>query len=319
MSALYLQLLYEIERFNPELESIESIFIGGGTPSTISPHLYRDIFKRLRPYLKRDAEITIEANPNSATERWLEGIKELGVNRISFGVQSFNEKKLKALNRSHSPRDAEEAIINADRLGFQHISLDLIYNYQGDSEELLKSDIDRAFQLPIEHISAYELTIEPKTKFFKTPEVKQESDNLAIFVSDEIKKRGFKQYEISNFGRYQSSHNQGYWRLKDYMGIGAGAVGFLKDRRFYPQTDIDRYIQNPLDIREEILSEEEILTERIFLGFRSDIGVDRDILTKEMQSRADFLVKEDKLEFKNSRYTNPNLLLADEVALFLIS
>lgn len=313
-----MQLEYELKRFNVKENSIDTLFIGGGTPSTISPTQYIPIFNLLKPYLKDNAEMTTEANPNSATKEWLEGMRELGINRVSFGVQSFNTTKLKALNRSHSEEQAEESIKNAHILGFKNISLDLIYNYQGDTKELLLNDIDRAFSLPIDHISAYELTIEPKTKFFNTPDVKQEDDNLAIFVSDEIKKRGFTQYEISNFGTYQSTHNKGYWLLKNYIGAGAGAVGFLEDRRFYPQTDIDMYIENPLKIEEEILTKDDILTERIFLGLRSLIGVEKNILTALMQEKANLLVEENKLDFKDNRYINNNLFLADEVALFIL-
>jgi len=318
MLSLYKQLIFEIERFNIKKKSIDTLFIGGGTPSTISPNLYQPIFELLYIYLKDGAEITSEANPNSATKEWLLGMKNLGVNRISFGVQSFNKEKLKYLNRAHSPEEAEEAIKNAKYIGFEHISLDLIYNYRGDTKELLIDDINMAFTLPIDHISAYELTIEPKTKFYNTPEVKQEDDNLAIFVSEEIIKRGFTQYEISNFGVYQSIHNKGYWQLQNYIGAGAGAVGFLEDRRYYPQTDIDRYIKNPLDIKEEILTKDDILTERIFLGLRSNIGVEKNILDMKMKKNADFLVEENKLEFRDNRYINPNLFLTDEVVLFIL-
>jgi len=318
MLALKKQLLFELERFNVRSKEIESIFIGGGTPSTIEPKLYQSIFKKLKPLLKKDAEITIEANPNSATKKWLEGIYVLGINRISFGVQSFHAKKLKALNRSHSPQDALKAVELAREIGFRNISLDLIYNYQGDTEELLKTDIDKAFSLPINHISAYELTIEPKTKFYHTPELKQESDDLAFFVAKEIRDRGFKQYEISNFGNYQSYHNQGYWELKDYIGIGAGAVGFKDNIRYYPTTNIDRYIVNPLEIKEEILSKEEILTEKFFLGLRSTIGIDEKILDSTTKKKADFLVEKSKLIKIDNRYINPNFFISDELVLYLL-
>jgi oxygen-independent coproporphyrinogen-3 oxidase len=264
MKALHQQLTFELKRFDVKPHSIETLFIGGGTPSTVSPELYAPIFELLHPYLKKNAEITTEANPNSASKAWLEGMKKLGVNRVSFGVQSFNAQKLKALNRAHNPQQAKEAIHTAKELGFAHLSLDLIYNYQGDTKELLLNDISEAFSLPIDHISAYELTIEDGTKFSATPEVKQEDENLAFFVTDEIEKRGFKAYEISNFGTYQSRHNKGYWELKNYIGAGAGAVGFLKNRRYYPQTDIEAYVANPLTITEEALTPDELLTEKIF-------------------------------------------------------
>jgi len=318
MTALCRQLAFELERFNADKRSIETLFIGGGTPSTVSAELYIPIFELLSPYLKEDAEITTEANPNSATEAWLEGMKELGVNRISFGVQSFDTDKLKALNRAHTPKQATEAIHTANALGFEHLSLDLIYNYRGDTKTLLKKDIKTAFSLPIDHISAYELTIEDGTKFSMTPEVRQENENLAFFVAEEIKRQGFTHYEISNFGKYQSRHNKGYWELKNYIGAGAGAVGFLHDKRFYPQTDVDAYISDPLAIREESLSQNALLTEKIFLGLRSNTGIDKQILSYSSRQNADMLVREGKLTEKNNRYYNPDFFIADALALYLL-
>jgi len=318
MMALEKQLKYELKRFDVSSESIETVFIGGGTPSTINPTLYVPIFKLLKPFLKKNAEITSEANPNSATKKWLEGIYGLGVNRISFGVQSFNQTKLKALNRAHSPKNAIDAITHAKEIGFKNLSLDLIYNYQGDTKELLKFDIEQAFKLPINHISAYELTIEGGTKFASTPTVRQEDDELAFFVADTIKAHGFEHYEISNYGTYQSEHNKGYWRLKDYMGVGAGAVGFKENTRFYPTTDIDLYIKEPLNIHEEHLTEEELLTERLFLGLRSNIGIDENILDETMRKRADFLVEKEKLFKEGGVYKNTNYFISDELVLYVL-
>ncbi len=318
MKALHEQLSYELKRFSAQKGSIETLFIGGGTPSTVAPELYKPIFELLQPYLQQNAEITTEANPNSATKEWLKGMKELGVNRVSFGVQSFDADKLKNLNRAHDPKQAKEAILNAETLGFEHLSLDLIYNYQGDTEALLLKDIETAFSLPIDHISAYELTIEDGTKFTSTPEVRQDDENLAFFVSQEIEKRGFKAYEISNYGRYQSRHNKGYWEIKDYIGAGAGAVGFLHDTRYYPQTDIDAYNRNPLQIQEESLSQEELLTERLFLGLRSNIGIKKSLLSEEMREKADFLCEEKKLLSNTTHYYNDNFFLSDELALYIL-
>jgi oxygen-independent coproporphyrinogen-3 oxidase len=268
--------------------------------------------------LKKDAEITTEANPNSATYAWLEGMKKLGVNRISFGVQSFDVEKLSALNRAHSPEQAKKAIQDAHKLGFEHISLDLIYNYKNDTKSLLLSDIQQAFDLPIDHISAYELTIEEGTHFSQTPAARQEDEALAFFVAKEITKRGFEHYEISNFGRYQSRHNKGYWELKDYIGAGAGAVGFLKDRRFYPHSNIEAYINDPLQITEEALSKEELLTEKIFLGLRSQTGIEKSQLDEMMQKRAEYLVQEKRLSSDKTHYYNSDYFLSDELALYIL-
>ena len=318
MQALHKQLFFELERFDAKKDSIESLFIGGGTPSTIDPELYKPIFELLQPYLKENIEVTSEANPNSAGKEWLKGMHDLGVNRVSFGVQSFDEDKLKALNRAHNPQQAKDAILYAKEIGIRHISLDLIYNYQGDTKKLILNDINTALSLPIDHISAYELTIEDGTKFSATPEVRQENENLAFYVTEQIEQRGFKSYEISNFGTYQSQHNKGYWQIKDYIGAGAGAVGFLKDRRFYPTTGIEAYIANPLAATEEVLTADELLTERVLLGLRSCIGVEKASLSEEMLEKAEFLCKEKKLMFSDTHYHNENFFLSDEFALYIL-
>ena len=318
MLSLEKQLRYELKRFKVQDNEIETIFIGGGTPSTLDPLLYQPIFDIIKPFIKENAEITTEANPNSATKAWLQGMYNLGVNRVSFGVQSFNAEKLKALNRAHSPQEAKVAVLAAKEIGFKNLSLDLIYNYQGDTEALLKSDIKQAFDLPINHISAYELTIESGTKFASTPTARQENDELAFFVAKEITKQGFEHYEISNFGTYQSEHNKGYWKLKDYMGVGTGAVGFLKNTRYYPTSDIELYIKEPLTIKEEPLSKEDLLTEKLFLGLRSNVGVKEDILDDARTKRADFLVEKEKLIKENNVYKNNNFFIADELILYIL-
>ncbi len=235
MKSILLQLKSELERFEATQKSIETLFIGGGTPSTISPELYQPFFEFIKPYLQKDAEITTEANPNSATFIWLKGMKELGVNRVSFGVQSFDDNKLKILGRNHTSHMAKEAITNAHKVGFKNISLDLIYGTAVDNKKLLENDLNIANSLPINHISAYSLTLEEGTTFFNKPEVQNDDENLAYWFA---KKIPLPQYEISNFGTYQSKHNLGYWQYKEYMGIGSGAVGFSKNQ-------VEHYVPNP--------------------------------------------------------------------------
>ena len=317
MEALSTQLSFELKRFNVKDKEIETIFLGGGTPSTVEPELYKPLFKTLKPYLTCSAEITSEANPNSATKEWLEGMYELGVNRISFGVQSFDEKKLKLLNRAHTSKQAKDAVINANRIGFKNISLDLIYATLGDTKELLKNDLDIAFSLPINHLSAYALIIEEGTPFASKPQMSKETLELTNWFFDEIKSKDFEQYEISNFGSYKSEHNLGYWKYKDYIGLGSGAVGKLNLDRFYPTCSVEDYIKNPLDIRVESLSDEDKKMEEIFLGFRSCVGVHQDIFNKEELKKAKILVDEKKIIFKSDTFYNTNYLLADEIALFI--
>ncbi len=319
MTALEVQLEHELKRFNVKKSSIESIFIGGGTPSTVSPQQYKKIFEKLKPYLASAIEITSEANPNSATKEWLLGMWKLGVNRISFGVQSFDKDKLKLLNRAHSSKDAIEAITHAKEVGFQNLSLDLIYATIGDTKELLLNDIKTASSLPINHISAYALTIEEGTPFESKPQMSKETLELTNWMFKEILECGFKQYEISNFGSYQSFHNLGYWQYKDYIGLGSGAVGKLGLQRFYPTPNVEEYIKNPLNIKIENLSEDDKRVEKIFLGFRSCVGVDKNIFNNEELKRANILIDEQKLTLKDETFYNLDYLLADEITLFISS
>ena len=315
MNSILVQLKSELERFETSYESIETLFIGGGTPSTINPKLYQPFFDLIKPYLQKDAEITTEANPNSASYLWLKGMKKLGVNRISFGVQSFDDEKLKMLGRNHTSHMATQAIKNAQEAGFKNISLDLIYGTAVDTKKLLENDIKIAFSLPINHLSAYSLTLEEGTYFFNKPQVQNDNENLAYWFA---KKIPLPQYEISNFGSFKSKHNLGYWQYKDYLGIGSGAVGFLKDKRFYTQNDIESYIKNPLNIRVEKLDEEAIISEKILLGLRSMVGFSKSLLTKHQLENAIVLVDENKLTLKDDYFFNSNYFLSDEIALYIL-
>ena len=318
MDAITRQFKSELSVFKPAKNSIKSLFIGGGTPSTIEVKLYENFFKTVKPYLQKDAEITTEANPNSASLEWLKGMKNLGVNRISFGVQSFNDEKLKFLGRNHNRDIAIKAIKNADKSGFANISLDLIYGTQKDNKSLLLEDLKLAKTLPINHLSAYSLTIEEDTLFFKTPQVAKDSVTLARFFTNQIQKLGFPQYEISNFGTYQSIHNLGYWSQDDYIGIGSGAVGFLKNRRFYRSKSIENYIQNPKTIEVENLSKDALHVEAVFLGLRSKLGVKlENFNTKELKN-IDILLESKKLKKLKERIYNPDYFLSDELALYIL-
>ena len=318
MQAVLRQLDFELKRFDVTTESIETLFIGGGTPSTIAPELFAPFFEKITPFLAQNAEITTEANPNSATEKWLKGMHSLGINRVSFGVQSFHEEKLKLLGRNHHAKEAIAAPRTAAEIGFENISIDLIYGTADDTKTVLEEDLDTAFSLPINHLSAYALTIEEGTAFFQTPEVSRDDADIARWFTAQIRARGFAQYEISNFGTYRSRHNLGYWQYKDYIGIGSGAVGFMKNRRFYPLPSVEAYIADPLQISEESLDSEAIKSEKVLLGLRSDVGVEMDILSHEEQQRARLLCNEGKLILHETRLHNLDFFLSDEIALFLL-
>jgi oxygen-independent coproporphyrinogen-3 oxidase len=321
MKSLAKQLKNDLNTNLSQKDKLETIFIGGGTPSTIKIELYEEVFEILKNYITKDTEITTECNPNSATIEWLQGMKNFGVNRISFGVQSFDDEKLKRLGRAHNSKMAISAIQNAYCIGFNGINCDIIYGVQGDTISTIKEDFDTAFSLPITHISAYSLTIEEGTKFFNNTKIKIDDEDLSYEIFDYIKQNKFHQYEISNFAKDikdESKHNYGYWQHKNYLGVGAGAVGFVKNKRYYPNKGIEEYISNPLHYEYENLSKEDIKVEKVLLGLRSSNGFYLNVLTKDEIKRVKELEEGDKILLKNDKIYNKNFLLADELALYIL-
>jgi len=319
MKALKKQLKYNLDNYVLKRDKkIETVFIGGGTPSTIKAFEYEEIFSMIKPFLEKNAEITTEANPNSASFEWLQSMKDLGVNRVSFGVQSFENNKLKFLGRSHNSNSAIKAIQNANSIGFKGINCDIIYGVQGDTIETIKSDLDVAFSLPITHLSAYSLTIEEGTKFFDRSSVKIDDEELSYEIFNYISKKGFTQYEISNFAKNkesESKHNYGYWQHKEYLGVGAGAVGYINSQREYPSKSIEEYISNPLFFEVEEIDETDIKTEKILLGFRCSNGVELELFNEKEKEKIDELIQYDKLYIENEKVFNKNFLLDDDLAL----
>lgn len=316
MQALVQQLEKEIEQKN--IQKISSVFIGGGTPSSVKADLYEKIFTFISPYLQDNCEITIEANPNSASFQWLEAMYTLGVNRVSFGVQSFDEEKLRFLGRAHSKQTAILAVENAHKVGFKNLSLDLIYATKLDTLSLLTQDLKTAMSLLVNHLSAYALIIEENTKFQNFQDYSQENLNETKEFFRLIGSYGFEHYEISNFGKYKSIHNLGYWQTKEYLGIGAGAVGFSQNKRFYPHKGIESYIKNPHFYTVENLSQEDLHVDKIFLGLRSCVGLHVRIFSPQELKRVSFLVEEKKLYKKGDFYYNADFLLSDEIALYIL-
>jgi len=319
MKALKIQLTNELKKIPNK--KLKSIFFGGGTPSCIDAKYYTEIFEELKNFISKDTEITTEANPNSASKQWLEEMKGHGVNRVSFGVQSFDDKKLKFLGRNHNHTQAINAINWAYEVGYKHINCDIIYDTTLDTKELITNDLNIIKTLPIDHISAYSLTIEEGTKFFDRTNVKIEDEDMARYIFEFLKENNFIQYEISNFSKNKearSKHNFGYWEKDEYLGVGAGAVGCFKDTRYYPLKDVQEYINTPLKYeKEEFLDKKDIKFEKLFLGLRSAVGVSLDIFTKSELKRINLLEKEKKINIKNNRIYNNDFMLTDEVVLFI--
>jgi oxygen-independent coproporphyrinogen-3 oxidase len=236
------------------VEEIGTIYFGGGTPSVLSV----DESGRLLGILKEnfviadDCELTMEMNPDDITPEYLDGIRELGFNRISLGIQSWNDRDLRLLNRRHDARQAQLALEEITKAGFGNISVDLIYGIPGMKAEDWSNSLDLTFGFDIKHLSAYHLTIEQGTVFGKMLEKGalteiDEEESVALFniLIDKSEKAGFVHYEISNFGKpgYFSRHNSNYWKQVNYLGLGPSAHSFNGYSRQWNVRDLKAYIK----------------------------------------------------------------------------
>ena len=214
--------------------TLQTIFIGGGTPSLLSPTFYRQLFDGIRERLSFSPtiEITLEANPGTTEQQRFIGYREAGINRLSLGVQSFRPTQLSALGRIHTGNEAVTAIGEARAAGFDNLNIDLMHGLPQQTPEQAMEDIDQALALDPEHLSWYQLTLEPNTAFFSHPPPLPEEEALWDIQEaghQRLEQAGLKRYEISAYARpgLQSHHNLNYWRFGDYLGIGAGAHGKL--------------------------------------------------------------------------------------------
>jgi oxygen-independent coproporphyrinogen-3 oxidase len=214
--------------------SIHSIFIGGGTPSLMTIDEIRKLFQGLQDRLSisRDVEVTIEANPGTFEVEKFAQFRKIGINRLSIGIQSFNNKHLKLLGRIHTRYESIEAIERAKSVGFNDLNIDLMYGISGQTREQSLEDIKTAISFKPSHISLYQLTLEPNTLFAKYPPRLPKDEIICEMGSagaDLLESSGFKRYEISAYGKNFSQHNLNYWEFGDYIGIGAGAHGKISD------------------------------------------------------------------------------------------
>ena len=232
---------------------ISTVYFGGGTPNLLGADRLGTILQGVRERfsLSPRAEITLEANPTHVDQAFFEQVRSAGFNRLSMGLQSANPEELRFLGRTHSPQDGIRAVENARAAGFDNISLDLMLGLPGGSKERLGESIAFAAGLAVEHISSYILKVEPGTPFaarhVAVPDDDQTSDQY-LFVVEELAKRGYAQYEISNFSR-PDRHNLLYWRGEEYLGFGPAAHSFFGGRRVYYPRNLEEFLQGnaPVD------------------------------------------------------------------------
>ena len=275
---------------------VDTVFFGGGTPSILPKEALPRVLEALRTSftIDSDAEITAEANPGTADLEKLTSWKAAGINRISFGVQSFHDTLLAAIGRIHTADEAREAVRLARRAGFGNINLDLIYGLPSQTVDMLKADVEQAAALGTDHLSVYGLIVEEETPLEQMVEegravLPTDEDEEAMYdwVTRHLEEIGYHRYEISNYAKDGKvcRHNLKYWHFEDYLGLGSAAHSFIGGKRFanerMPETYIRRMrAEGSARLAEERETIEELRGEYIFLALRTTKGVDTDDVLK---------------------------------------
>lgn len=282
----YMERLTEESRFVSRFLndfSVDTVFIGGGTPTILPNGMLKKTFCEIVKNFNNDiVEFTVEANPDTVTEEKLTELRETGVNRLSIGIQTLNDKILQALNRPHGSIDAINAIRLAGKY-FDNLSADIMLGLPEQSFEDIEYTVNTLIKSNVKHISCYTLQLEEKTVLKKMAEEKKiiiPSDDEAFEMYDYayklLKKHGFYRYEISNFALegYECRHNYAYWTGKDYLGLGAAAHSLIDNTRFNNTDNISRYISKEKYQNITRLTLEELMFEAVMLGFRTASGID---------------------------------------------
>lgn len=281
---IYVEKLIDEIKVKYKGEKLKTLYFGGGTPSLMNVSQIENILQNFS--FANYAEITLEANPDSINLEYLKCLKNIGINRLSIGVQSFDDNILKLANRLHSAKQAIDAVKNSRKAGFENISLDFIYGLPEQTIESFKEDLKTAISLNPEHISLYGLKIEEDTPFSK--------QNFKNIADDDMQAKmyrcavetlkGFDHYEFSNFAQNDkfSRHNMNYWNNEEYYGFGAAAHGYLAGNRYSNISKLEEYIKNPIkpDYKHNV-TQQERLEEEIFLGFRRCAGIDVEKINKK--------------------------------------
>ena len=294
-------LLAEWQQRQSEItDNIETIYIGGGTPSILDCTTLSKItnaFAKSSPL-----EFTLEANPGDFTREKAQSWRDMGINRLSIGIQSFDDQLLTLIGRRHTGEQARQAVAIAQSVGFDNISIDLMYALPGQTMQMWQNDVDVALQLGIQHISAYGLIYEEDTALTTLLEhgviesVDEDTEmRMYDYLVERLKANGFVHYEVSNFALpdYQSKHNSNYWHDIPYIGLGASAHSYNGEKRSWNICDLDLYIehmlQHQLQPEVELLTDEQRHIEHIMLGLRTNSGIDID--TIEMSKAEPYLAQ----------------------------
>ena len=301
----------EIELRKNYITDPTTIYLGGGTPSTLPLELLEDIFNTLSKNFSLSSveEITIECNPDDLNKNYINGLRSLPINRLSMGIQTFNENELKVLGRRHSAANAIKAVENVYSSGIENISIDLMYALPNQTLLSWQENLNTALSLPISHISAYHLSYEEDTPLYKLRNLAADEDKSLEFfnlLSEKTAEKGFEHYEISNWakgGKY-SKHNTAYWQNKAYLGIGAGAHSFNLQERRWNFSSLNDYINGVLSGEEfsenEILTSDDKYNDLIITALRTKWGLDISLIEprflKHFHTEAEKFIKENHLQ-----------------------
>ena len=335
-------ILKEIDLKNNYLADkiIQTIYFGGGTPSLLSEKELFQILEKIykQYYVSKDVEITLECNPDDLSDEKLKELKRLEINRLSIGLQSFDEEELIWMNRAHNAKQSESSVKRAQDRGFENITIDLIYGSKFSNLNNWKKTLDKVIALQVPHISSYNLTIEEKTKLghdFKTKKElaidDEKSSELFLEMIERLEKNNFIHYEISNFAKegFFSKHNSNYWKGKHYIGLGPSAHSFDGVSRQWNIANNNLYIKYISEksneyFEKEILTEKERFNEYILTSLRTIWGIDLNYLKINFDS--DFVnnflrqiknyIQQDLIFVKDTTYslTEKGKLLADKIS-----
>lgn len=319
-------------------ETISTIYFGGGTPSVFSVIELASILDGISRLftIEDEREITIELNPDDVTLSWLKDLRKAGFNRVSYGIQSWNDDILRMLNRRHNSRQSSEALDYSLNAGFDNISVDLIYGIPGYDSTNWKRDLEITFGYPVKHLSAYHLTIEPGTVFGKMKkagrmeETGEEESNLQFGILVETSAAaGFIQYEISNFAKegFFSRHNSNYWRQVSYLGLGPSAHSFNKSSRQWNISNVEKYVKavetGKQFWKREELDQKKRFNEYIMTSLRTIWGIDLDYVEQLFEKEGyDYVINMSgkfidyglmKKEGNSLILTNTGMMISDNI------
>lgn len=329
----------ELQKNYLKNETVETIYFGGGTPSVLSADEINSLFQKLQTIfsISKNAEITFEANPDDLTKSYLQSLKRTPINRFSIGIQSFIEEDLKYLNRVHSAQQALQSIKYAQDVGFENLSIDLIYGIPTLTETNWIKNLDVFFELSFPHLSAYALTVEPKTALdvlIRKQKMKPVAEDRILdhfkILLEQMNQNNYTHYEISNFCKepFYSLHNKNYWFRKSYLGLGPSAHSFNGNSRQWNVSNTLKYISSinsgiiPTEI--EKLSEDQKYNEYILTSLRTIWGIEEKYILNQfgVSHLNDFeksikkYILDDKVNTEGGRYflTNSGKLFADGIA-----